>query len=131
MKFYCHLVTATSLLAAMSPVFAAPPALSTSSFTKHEVGYELCQTRTREIMGKMNLQIEDHGNGTIGGFGEQSVAIVNCHKLDNTTYVQIAVSSQKEEAAQLIMSYLVDFLKTGSAAQYKLPPSPAQQPSTQ
>ncbi len=130
MKFYCHLLSIASLLTAMSPVLAAPPALSTSSFTKHEVSYDVCQARTRAIMGKMNLQIEDHGNGTIGGFGEQSVAMVNCHKLDNTTYVQIAVASQKEEAAQLIIGYLVDFLKTGSAAQYQLPPSPTQ-PSSQ
>jgi len=57
--------------------------------------------------------------------------MVNCHKLDSTTYVQIAVASQKEEAAQLIMGYLVDFLKTGSATQYKLPPPSSTQASPQ
>jgi len=62
----------------------------------------------------MNLEIEDHGNGTIGGFGEQSVAVVNCHLLDKTSYVQIAVSSQKEEAAEMIMHYLVGYLKAGA-----------------
>ncbi|WP_459991829.1 hypothetical protein [Methylosoma difficile] len=93
-------------------VFAAPPALITSSFTKHDISYEDCQTRTHEIMEKMNLEIEDRGNGTIGGFGEQSVAIVNCHLLDKTTYVQIAVSSQKEEAAQLIIEHLINHLKS-------------------
>lgn len=111
-----------TVLMALPPVaFANPPALTTASFTKHDISYELCQTRAQEIMGKMNLDIENHGNGTIGGFGEQSVAIVNCHKLDTTTFIQIAVSSQQEEAAHIIMNYLVDYLKTGTADHYKLP----------
>ena len=91
---------------------AAPPALITSSFTKHEMGFEQCQQRAKDILLKMNLDIEDHGSGTIGGFGEQSVAVVNCHRLDDTTYVQIAVASQKDEAAQTIMNYLVSYLRS-------------------
>ena len=99
----------------MTCAHAGPPALTTSSFTKHDINYDQCQQRTKEILAKMNLEIEDHGNGTIGGFGEQSVAVVNCHFVDNTTYVQIAVASQKEEAAQMIMNYLVSYLKTSPA----------------
>ncbi len=72
----------------------------------------------------MNLEIEDHGNGTIGGFGEQSVAVVNCHLLDKTTYVQIAVSSQKEEAAEMIMHYLVNYLKTTASVSQAKPGYP-------
>jgi hypothetical protein len=127
MKYLYQVIAILLLPLSMTSVFAAPPALTTSSFTKHDVSFEECQSRTREIMAKMNLEIEDHGNGTIGGFGEQSVAIVNCHLLDKTTYIQIAVSSQKEEAAQMIMSYLVNFLKASPAPKYT-PSTPNNQP---
>lgn len=101
-----------ALSIAIFPAQAAPPALTTSSFMKHDLSFEQCQQKSKEIMGKMNFEIEDHGNGTIGGFGEQSVAVVNCHHLDKTTYVQIAVASQKQEAAELIMNYLVAYLRS-------------------
>jgi len=109
-----------SLLAAINSCFfmasaqAAPPVLITSSFPKHDVSFIQCQQRAKFILEKMNLEIEDHGNGTIGGFGEQSVAIVNCHQLVDTLYVQIAVSSQKQEAAEAIMHYLVGYIRTAS-----------------
>jgi hypothetical protein len=100
---------------------AAPPSLTTSSFIKHDLTFEQCQLKSREIMEKMNLEIEDHGNGTIGGFGEQSVAVVNCHRVDKTTYVQIAVSSQKQEAAEMIMNYLVGYLRSSNANETSKP----------
>ena len=81
-------------------------------------------------MDKMNLEIEDHGNGTIGGFGEQSVAVVNCHHLDKTTYVQIAVSSQKQEAAEMIMNYLVEYLRTGPSQEMDKPIDSITKPSS-
>lgn len=106
----------SSLLLTLSIVtcaaYAAPPALTTASFIKHDLSFELCQQSAKEIMGKMNLEIEDHGNGTIGGFGEQSVAVVNCHRLDDATYVQLAVSSQQQEAAETIMHYLTSYLRS-------------------
>lgn len=105
--------------------YAAPPALTTASFIKHELSFEQCQQSTKEIMGKMNLEIEDHGNGTIGGFGEQSVAVVNCHRLDDATYVQIAVSSQKQEAAETIMHYLTSYLRSRASNQATNPPRSA------
>jgi len=108
--------TATSL--------AAPPALTTSSFTKFDLSFEQCQQSTKEIMDKMNLEIEDHGNGTIGGFGEQSVAIVNCHRLADTTYVQIAVASQKQEAAETIMHYLTGYLRNSAPNPMGTSPAP-------
>ncbi|MDD5271906.1 MAG: hypothetical protein PHU14_04225 [Methylovulum sp.] len=98
----------------VAPAFAGPPALMTSSFMRNELSFEGCQQKSREIMDKMNLEIEDHGNGSIGGYGEQSVALVNCHHINQVTYVQIAVASQKPESAELIMNYIVNYLKTGS-----------------
>lgn len=101
-------------LCAAAPGYAAPPALMASSFMRNELSFEACQLKSREIMDKMNLEIEDHGNGTIGGFGEQSVALVNCHRLEKSTYVQIAVASQKPEAAEMIMNYIVSYLRTST-----------------
>ncbi|MFZ2449318.1 MAG: hypothetical protein WAW36_02215 [Methylovulum miyakonense] len=120
-NFQSRLFLSISLSAAFFTVQAAPPALTTSSFMKHDLGFEQCQQKSKEIMGKMNLEIEDHGNGTIGGFGEQSVAVVNCHHLDNTTYVQIAVASQKQDAAELIMNYLVAYLRSGPSGEATRP----------
>ncbi|MDD5276836.1 MAG: hypothetical protein PHR16_12240 [Methylovulum sp.] len=105
------------LFIANCAAYAGPPALTTASFIKHDLDFELCQQSAKEIMGKMNLEIEDHGNGTIGGFGEQSVAIVNCHRLDDATYVQVAVSSQQQEAAETIMHYLSSYLRSRSSNQ--------------
>ncbi len=106
---------ALTLLTLLSPsAFAEPPALTTASFMKHTLSYAQCQQKSKEIMEKMNLEIQDHGNGTIGGFGEQSAAIVNCHQMGNATYIQIAVSSQNHEASELIMKYLNDYLQAGS-----------------
>jgi len=108
---------------------AAPPALTTSSFMKHDVSFENCQIKSKEIMSKMNLEVEDHGNGTIGGFGEQSVAVVNCHLMDKATYIQVAVSSQKEESAETIMHYLVSYLKTNPTQPPALAPAQPTIPS--
>jgi len=102
------------LIITSNRVFAGPPALTTSSFMKHEITFQQCQQYSKEIMNKMNLEIEERGNGTIGGFGEQSIAIVNCHQLDNATYVQVAVASQKTEAADLIMRYINSYLRSRS-----------------
>lgn len=111
-KTFCFSVLALVNL----PLQAAPPALITSSFMKHDMSFDQCQQSAKEILGKMNLEIEDHGNGTMGGFGEQSVAVVNCHRLDDATYVQIAVASQKEEAAETIMHYLVSYMRSHAPA---------------
>jgi hypothetical protein len=113
-------------IACSANAYAAPPALTTASFMKHEFSFDQCQKRTKEIMGKMNLEIDDRGNGTIGGFGEQSIAIVNCHRLADATYVQIAVSSQKQEAAELIMNYLTGYLRSSIDSQAV---NPTAQPS--
>lgn len=128
-RFLSSLILSISSTFAIFPAQAAPPALTTSSFMKHDLSFEQCQQKSKEIMDKMNLEIEDHGNGTIGGFGEQSVAVVNCHHLDKTTYVQIAVSSQKQDAAEMIMNYLVQYLRSGPSQDLGKPIDSTTKPS--
>jgi len=96
---------------------------------KHGISFEQCRQKSKEIMAKMNLDIEDHGNGTIGGFGEQSVAVVNCHRLGDATYVQVAVAGQKQDAAEMIMRYLVEYLRAASADRTPKPLAPLPKPA--
>lgn len=93
-------------------VYAAPPALSIASFIKYKLSFTQCQKIATDAMEKMNLEIDDHGNGTIAGYGEQSVAVVNCYKTYDKLFVQLAVSSQKEAAAETIMHNLVGDLRS-------------------
>lgn len=110
MNRFQRLATLLAVAITGTNCYATPPALMTSSFMRHGINFEQCQQNAKEIMAKMNLEIQDHGNGTIGGFGEQSAAIVNCHYFADATYVQVAVSSQKLEAAEMIMRYITDYL---------------------
>lgn len=90
---------------------AEPPILMTSSFMKTKHTLAECQQKATEIIAKMNLEKEDHGNGTVVGYGEQSVASVNCHQIVDNLFVQLAVASQKQEAAETIMYYLMTYLR--------------------
>lgn len=105
------LIIAFCLLAMTTIVHAEPPVLMTSSFMKNKHTLAQCQQKAIEIMTKMNLEKEDHGNGTIVGYGEQSVASVDCHQIDNNLFVQLSVASQKQEAAETIMYYLMNYLR--------------------
>lgn len=127
MSIVKRLLPISALSIAAGTGYAAPPALTTASFMKHDLTLEQCQQSTKEIMDKMNLEIESHGNGTVGGFGEQSVAVVNCHRLADATYVQIAVASQKQEAAETIMRYLTGYLRS-RAGNPASPPGPITKP---
>lgn len=93
-----------------------PPSLITAALMKHALTFTQCQTKTSEILEKLHLEIEDHDNGTIFGYGDKSVVSVNCHRVgDDTVYIPIAVASQKQEAAELIMRYVMDYLKGNKA----------------
>ncbi|SMF95688.1 hypothetical protein SAMN02949497_3062 [Methylomagnum ishizawai] len=90
---------------------SSPPALITASLTAHSLDLKRCEEYALEILDKLHLEVEDHDNGTIFGYGDKSVASITCHKINDSSYVQIAVTSQKEEAAELIMSYVKDYIK--------------------
>jgi hypothetical protein len=63
-------------------------------------------------MNKLNLTIEDSGEGTIRGTGAVSVADVSCNNLEDKVYIQIAVASENQEAANTIVNYLYEYLRT-------------------
>jgi hypothetical protein len=77
----------------------------------HSLRFSECQIRALEIMEKMNLEVEDHDNGTLMGFGDISTVSVNCHQLDDKVYIQLAVASQKQEIGDLIMNHIVAYLR--------------------
>jgi hypothetical protein len=115
MTFFSPLVMTMGLLVFALPVTAAPPALSTASFVKYKLTLAQCPKKAVDSMTQMNLEIEDHGNGTVAGYGEQSVAVVNCYQAaDDKLFVQLAVSSQKETAAETIMHHLVGYLRSST-----------------
>lgn len=94
-----------------------PPALISAALMKHGLSFSECQIRTLEILERLHLEIDDHDNGTIFGYGDKSAVSVNCHKIsEDTVYIPIAVASQKQEAAELIMRYVMDYLKGKSKA---------------
>jgi len=88
------------------------PSLVTASLMKHSLTYPQCLRRAEEIMEKLNLEIEEIGEGTIRGVGAMSVAHVNCHNLSEKVYIQIAVASKSDEAADTIMEYINNYMKT-------------------
>lgn len=87
------------------------PALRMASIVNHSLSYEQCLQRAQEIMGKLNLEVADTGDGAIHGIGAVSVAEVSCNNLDSKVYIQIAVASQNQEAADTIVNYLFDYLR--------------------
>ncbi|BBL74036.1 hypothetical protein [Methylomagnum ishizawai] len=90
---------------------AGPPALMTATVHKQASSTTDCQLKATEILEKLHLEIEDHGNGTVFGYGERSTVSVNCQAIGDDVYIPIAVASQKEEAADLIMGYVRDYMK--------------------
>ncbi|MFZ2725548.1 MAG: hypothetical protein WAX77_04810 [Methylococcaceae bacterium] len=88
-----------------------PPALSISNFVKYKLSILQCERRAYEIMQQMNFDPQNYGEGTVTGYGEQSIVSVNCHQLKDSLFIQIVVASQRTEVADIIKNYLLDYLR--------------------
>jgi hypothetical protein len=111
--------------AATTTSTSTAPALITASFIKPSLSYLQCVQKAQEIMNKLNLEVEDSGDGVIRGTGAVSVAVINCHNVkesvEEKVYIQIAVASENDDAADTIMKYLYNYLRSSHDSQPATP----------